>query len=150
MGANNGGKVSNLTVGPTPSMGCPPFIQDQRRTVGVPTTNYTRPVLYRVGCRCGGYLTSLRGTAKYYTEEHMASNEEHSTFPYYKQSNSKREHDMTKATKPWPTEKEINDFCDGILKEMELDDRREARHKRRGTIPKFRKRLFLARIKQNN
>ena len=77
----------------------------------------------------------------------MASNEEHSTFPYYKQSNSKREHDMTKATRPWPSEKEINDFCDGILKEMELDDRREARHKRRGTIPKFRKRLFLARIK---
>ena len=67
-----------------------------------------------------------------------------------KQSNSKREHDMTKETRPWPTEKEINDFCDGILKEMELDDRREARHKRRGTIPKFRKRLFLARIKQNN
>ena len=49
-----------------------------------------------------------------------------------------------KATRPWPTEEEVNDFCDGILKEMELDDRRDARHKRRGTIPKFRKRLFLA------
>jgi hypothetical protein len=54
---------------------------------------------------------------------------------------------MTKEYKPWPTEKEVNDFCDGILREIRLDDRREARHKRRGTIPKFRKRLFLARIK---
>ena len=34
----------------------------------------------------------LRGTTKYYTKMHMSSNEEHSTFPYYKQSNSKREH----------------------------------------------------------
>ena len=56
---------------------------------------------------------------------------------------------MTKATKPWPTEKEVNDFCDGILRDMDLEERREARHKRRGTIPKFRKRLFLARIKAN-
>ena len=71
--------------------GRPRFIQDQRRTVGVPTPNYTRPTFYRVGCRCEGYLTSLHGTTKYYTEEHMASNEEHSTFPYYEQSNSTRE-----------------------------------------------------------
>ena len=84
MVANNGGKVSNLTVGPTPSMGCPPFIQDQRRTVGVPIPNYTEPVLYRVGCRCGGYLevnnylnTTLYTVNTNYTERHMASNEEH-------------------------------------------------------------------------
>ena len=41
----------------------------------------------------------------------------------------------------------IGDVLDQIVKDSELADRREARHKRRGTIPKFRKRLFLARIK---
>ena len=41
----------------------------------------------------------------------------------------------------------IGDVLDQIVKDAELADRREARHKRRGTIPKFRKRLFLARIK---
>ena len=41
----------------------------------------------------------------------------------------------------------MGDVLDQIVKDSELDDRREARHKRRGTIPKFRKRLFLARIK---
>ena len=39
------------------------------------------------------------------------------------------------------------DVLDQIVKDSELEERREARHKRRGTIPKFRKRLFLARIK---
>ena len=41
----------------------------------------------------------------------------------------------------------IGDVLDQIVKDSELADRRESRHKRRGTIPKFRKRLFLARIK---
>jgi len=41
----------------------------------------------------------------------------------------------------------MGDVLDQIVKDAELDDRRDARHKRRGTIPKFRKRLFLARIK---
>jgi hypothetical protein len=72
-------------------MGCPPFITGCARALGVPIPNYTRPTLYRVGCRCEGYLTVLRGTTQYYTEKHMSSNEERSTFPYYEQSNSKRE-----------------------------------------------------------
>ena len=41
----------------------------------------------------------------------------------------------------------MGDVLDQIVKDAELADRRDARHKRRGTIPKFRKRLFLARIK---
>ena len=41
----------------------------------------------------------------------------------------------------------MGDVLDQIAKDSELENRREARHKRRGTIPKFRKRLFLARIK---
>ena len=107
--ANNGGKVSNLTVGPTQSIpftlhheqgapllyrisaapwesllriiGRPRFVTAGARAMGVPTPNYTKPVLYRVGCRCGGYLTVLHRATKYYTrlsERHMASNEEHS------------------------------------------------------------------------
>ena len=39
----------------------------------------------------------------------------------------------------------MGDVLDQIVKDSELADRREARHKRRGTIPKFRKRLLLAR-----
>ena len=56
MVANNGGKVSNLTVGPTPSMGCPPFIQEQRRTVGVPTPNYTEPLFTGLAAAVGDTL----------------------------------------------------------------------------------------------
>ena len=45
----------------------------------------------------------------------------------------------------------MGDVLDQIVIDAGLEDRRQARrqarHKRRGTIPKFRKRLFLARIK---
>jgi len=41
----------------------------------------------------------------------------------------------------------MGDVLDQIAKDAELAVRQNARHKRRGTIPKFRKRLFLARIK---
>ena len=64
MGANNGGKVSNLTVAPhrfiplpfSPRTGCPPFIQDQRRTVGVPTPNYTEPLFTGLAAVVGDTL----------------------------------------------------------------------------------------------
>jgi hypothetical protein len=46
-----------------------------------------------------------------------------------------------------PTLMTMGDVLDQIVKDADLENRRDARHKRRGTIPKFRKRLFLARIK---
>jgi len=49
-----------------------------------------------------------------------------------------KNNDMTNET--------MGNVLDQIVKDAELADRQNARHKRRGTIPKFRKRLFLARI----
>jgi len=93
MVANNGGKVSNLTVAPhrfiplpfSPRTGCPPFIQDQRRTVGVPTPNYREArfiqgwlPLWGIPYRVTPSHKILHRTVQNYTKMHMASNEEHS------------------------------------------------------------------------
>jgi len=88
--ANNGPKVSNLTVGHhsfIPSTlhqrtGCPTFYRDSAASQRVPTPNDTESLFTGLAAAVGDTLhhyTEPNGTTQHYTWLHKSSHEEHST-----------------------------------------------------------------------